>query len=456
MFISHASEDKDAFVRPLAEQLRSNRVEVWFDEFTLTVGTSLRTSIDLGLSRSRFGIVVLSPSFFGKSWPEWELSGLVQRHLSGSRNVILPIWHGVDKAAVAGYSPSLADIVGVRTSDGLEHVVRRLLKVIQPEESALVTARDIVIRCGADPPVISDDWWLDVIEGTGWQDHRRWCLPVWRMTTDASSRGEELAWIVMQHLWQNEAEDRPITQMTPPDEVLRFICHQAGLLSFCRAHPEALVGHAPQLTIPGKGGVIEEVIEEYYQRSVAEWSTRRQRGDKTGTALTKDNQCPTCGEEVALRHPTFGNHKAAFIACGFVQGFGAGLGPHTRAFSIMDYAVWFLSEKSSWLPPAHHTYLLQGMKDWAQWLWMQGSNGTEYNGPCNGALGSATDAPGRFKMTASPLTDLTDRIDHSRNLLGLPEPTSVLVTRFLEERFIEHLVKREAQRRRIQNHGKAK
>ena len=423
VFISHASEDKDAFVRPLAEQLRSNRVEVWFDEFTLTVGTSLRTSIDLGLSRSRFGIVVLSPSFFGKSWPEWELSGLVQRHLSGSRNVILPIWHGVDKAAVAGYSPSLADIVGVRTSDGLEHVVRRLLKVIQPEESALVTARDIVIRCGADPPVISDDWWLDVIEGTGWQDHRRWCLPVWRMTTDASSRGEELAWIVMQHLWQNEAEDRPITQMTPPDEVLRFICHQAGLLSFCRAHPEALVGHAPQLTIPGKGGVIEEVIEEYYQRSVAEWSTRRQRGDKTGTALTKDNQCPTCGEEVALRHPTFGNHKAAFIACGFVQGFGAGLGPHTRAFSIMDYAVWFLSEKSSWLPPAHHTYLLQGMKDWAQWLWMQGSNGTEYNGPCNGALGSATDAPGRFKMTASPLTDLTDRIDHSRNLLGLPEPT---------------------------------
>src|ERR1017187_914411 len=115
VFISHASEDKDAFVRPLAEQLRSNRVEVWFDEFTLTVGMSLRTSIDLGLSRSRFGIVVLSPSFFGKSWPEWELSGLVQRHLSGSRNVILPIWHGVDKAAVAGYSPSLADIVGVRT-----------------------------------------------------------------------------------------------------------------------------------------------------------------------------------------------------------------------------------------------------------------------------------------------------------------------------------------------------
>jgi hypothetical protein len=398
---------------------------------------SLRRSIDLGLSKSRFGIVVLSPSFFRKRWPEWELNGLIQKHLSGSRNVILPVWHKVDKTAVSEYSPSLADIIGVRTSDGLDHVVRQLLKVIQPEASALIVARDMLIELGCEPPVISDDWWLDAIEGAGYQDHRRWCLPVWRMTSDESSRGERLAWIVMQHLWQDEAEDRPITQMTPPDEVVRFICIQPGLLEFCRAHPRELIEHAPQLTIPGQGGVIEPAIEQLYRQSVAKQSKRRRRGDTGGSALTTDHRCPACDEEIALRHPSFGNYEPANIACGFVQGFGAGLGPHTVAFPIMDYAVWFLSSKSLWLPPAHHTYLLQGIKDWAQWPWLSKSSDSDYDGPCIGALGSALVRPGRFKMTADALVDLTDRIEHSRKLLDLPEDTSVLVERFLKARFIE-------------------
>ncbi|AFP20488.1 toll/interleukin-1 receptor domain-containing protein [Geobacter sulfurreducens] len=49
-FISHASEDKQDFVRGLAEALRDNNVAVWYDEFTLKVGSSLRRSIDHGLS----------------------------------------------------------------------------------------------------------------------------------------------------------------------------------------------------------------------------------------------------------------------------------------------------------------------------------------------------------------------------------------------------------------------
>jgi hypothetical protein len=62
-FISHASEDKD-FVRPLAAALEKSGLEIWFDETTLTVGDRLRESIDHGLSKSRFGIVVLSKHFF--------------------------------------------------------------------------------------------------------------------------------------------------------------------------------------------------------------------------------------------------------------------------------------------------------------------------------------------------------------------------------------------------------
>ena len=72
LFISHASEDKD-FVRPLAESLRAHRLAVWFDEFELKPGMGLRESIDQGLLSSRFGLVVLSPAFFAKSWPSWEV-----------------------------------------------------------------------------------------------------------------------------------------------------------------------------------------------------------------------------------------------------------------------------------------------------------------------------------------------------------------------------------------------
>jgi len=35
VFISHASEDKDAFVRPLALALCNLGVRVWYDEFSL-------------------------------------------------------------------------------------------------------------------------------------------------------------------------------------------------------------------------------------------------------------------------------------------------------------------------------------------------------------------------------------------------------------------------------------
>jgi len=48
-FICHASEDKDEFVRSLAEMLRAHHLEIWYDEFTLGVGDKLRRTIDKGL-----------------------------------------------------------------------------------------------------------------------------------------------------------------------------------------------------------------------------------------------------------------------------------------------------------------------------------------------------------------------------------------------------------------------
>lgn len=116
VFISHATEDKDEVVRPLAHALQAVGLRVWYDEFELRIGSSLRRKIDEGLARSRFGIVVLSHAFFSKNWSQYELDGLVTREMTGEQ-IILPLWHKITKAEVISYSPSLADKLARSTSD---------------------------------------------------------------------------------------------------------------------------------------------------------------------------------------------------------------------------------------------------------------------------------------------------------------------------------------------------
>lgn len=133
VFISHAGEDKDAVVRPLAHALRSRDLSVWYDEFELRIGDSLRRKIDAGISRSSFGIVVLSHAFFAKGWPQYELDGLVTMSVSG-RQVLLPVWHNISRDEVVAASPSLADKVALRTSDyGVDEIADEIGSVVTGE-----------------------------------------------------------------------------------------------------------------------------------------------------------------------------------------------------------------------------------------------------------------------------------------------------------------------------------
>jgi len=115
VFISHASEDKDTIVRSLANELVNQGLKVWYDEFALRIGDSLRQKIDKGLARSRVGLVVLSPAFIAKGWTNYELDGIVSRTVSGEQ-ILLPIWHEITKQQVMDFSPSLADKVARSTA----------------------------------------------------------------------------------------------------------------------------------------------------------------------------------------------------------------------------------------------------------------------------------------------------------------------------------------------------
>lgn len=133
VFISHASEDKDEVVRPLAHALKLGGLKVWYDEFELKIGDSLRRKIDSGLAKSHFGIVVFSKTFFTKGWTNYELDGLVTKAVSGEQ-VLLPIWHNITKKEVIDYSPSLADKLARNTSTHtVEEIAEEIVLLINGE-----------------------------------------------------------------------------------------------------------------------------------------------------------------------------------------------------------------------------------------------------------------------------------------------------------------------------------
>ncbi|HEX7239609.1 MAG TPA: toll/interleukin-1 receptor domain-containing protein [Longimicrobiaceae bacterium] len=132
LFISYASEERETVARPLAELLSGLGVNVWFDQFDLKIGDSLRQKIDQGLAGCRYGVVVLSKSFFSRHHPVRELDGLAQREVDGNR-ILLPIWVDVTDRDVRTFSPPLADRIAAKWEEGLYSVATKILEVVRPE-----------------------------------------------------------------------------------------------------------------------------------------------------------------------------------------------------------------------------------------------------------------------------------------------------------------------------------
>ena len=148
VFISHASEDKETVARPLAVALTDMGIRVWLDDYELTIGDSLRRSIDRGLSSSRFGVVVLSQSFFAKEWPNKELDGLAARE-DGLKKILLPVWHKVSRDDICRFSPLLADRLAVSTDGGISAVALRVSQAIDRDRSGDPPTDQIHVRASA-------------------------------------------------------------------------------------------------------------------------------------------------------------------------------------------------------------------------------------------------------------------------------------------------------------------
>jgi hypothetical protein len=102
VYLAHASEDKPV-VRPIAEFLMANGVEVWLDEWDIEAGGSLRQEMEKGLVRMTHFVVILTPTAITKPWVAREIDvGIVQ--LVGGKSRMVPLRIGVD---VSDLSPFL-------------------------------------------------------------------------------------------------------------------------------------------------------------------------------------------------------------------------------------------------------------------------------------------------------------------------------------------------------------
>lgn len=109
-FISHDSRDKALIAGRIAAGLSSRLCTVWYDEYSLQIGDSLRESIEKGIKEAKKCILVITKNFLDNpGWGKREFDSIFTREMIMEERIVLPIWYGVTKQEVYNYSPSLAN-----------------------------------------------------------------------------------------------------------------------------------------------------------------------------------------------------------------------------------------------------------------------------------------------------------------------------------------------------------
>lgn len=95
----------------------------------------MRKKIDRSLSKSKYGIVILSQNYIkeDKYWTVAELNGLFQMESTGGK--IIPIWHKLSKKEVLEYSPMIADKMAANTTNMTATEITVLLKELLNDEN---------------------------------------------------------------------------------------------------------------------------------------------------------------------------------------------------------------------------------------------------------------------------------------------------------------------------------
>lgn len=154
-FISYAVEDQNTFVDPLVRAL-SEEIKVWYDKQSLPPGQSLRGEFDNALAKSKAGIVVASPRYFRKVWPQLELEALLS-----TGKAIIPVLYDLSIDELKTLSPLLAGkhhvIASGSVSSTAEKVKAALLGFVKEQADTTVDGILVVGSAHSENVLTLDD-----------------------------------------------------------------------------------------------------------------------------------------------------------------------------------------------------------------------------------------------------------------------------------------------------------
>ena len=119
VFICYASEDKSEIVERLVSALKDSGISFWYDNADIQWGDSITEKVNEGLRISRYVIVVLSPNFMNKPWPQRELYSVLNLEASTGDVRILPLLCGnsAERKKILEALPLLNDKFYITWSD---------------------------------------------------------------------------------------------------------------------------------------------------------------------------------------------------------------------------------------------------------------------------------------------------------------------------------------------------
>jgi hypothetical protein len=125
LFLSHSNVDKDRFVRPLADLLRSKGIDVWLDEVEMRPGDDIiQKMFEEGIGKADAVAIILSEASLQSRWVREELSVSVVRRVTHSTRLIPVVLDNVVPPV------SLSHLLYISEVEGLDRVAQRIADVL--------------------------------------------------------------------------------------------------------------------------------------------------------------------------------------------------------------------------------------------------------------------------------------------------------------------------------------
>jgi hypothetical protein len=133
-FILHYYKDRDNMALPLAQALEAEGLPVFCDEFVLEPGDDLEDKIRNGITKYKFGIVILSRAFVRIGWQAAGIRCLYDE-LSSEYRDLYPVWHNITKNDLANFLPVLERFIPDKPgAGGIPAIVGDIIDLLWPNK----------------------------------------------------------------------------------------------------------------------------------------------------------------------------------------------------------------------------------------------------------------------------------------------------------------------------------